>query len=194
MSASWPAQDGAGSDEDRRRRSDSTSPLSGSSDESTPSGSQSATTTTTTSASAAYPPPPPSPSVEQPLLPAADRPPQRSLSSGAFVSSPLNPNHPASPPPPPQPRSRPVSRAGSMLFTRIASEDSQVLTGQRGSMLLYRLASDDDNGELLPPPRALAGGSNRDSVISSSGDSVFSISSDSKYPSGSLTHPRGLIP
>ncbi|KAI0674191.1 beta-glucan synthesis-associated [Trametes maxima] len=116
----------------------------------------------------------------------------RSSSAGTnFVSSPLNPNsiHGA--------RSRPASR-GSTYFNRIASEESQVLAGpygslngHRGSMILYRLATEDDKSENLAPPKALQ---NRDSVVSSSGDSVFSISSDSKYPSGMVTAQRGLVP
>jgi hypothetical protein len=56
-------------------------------------------------------------------------------------------------------------------------------------MVLYRLASEEDTGALLPPKI------NRDSVASSSGDSIFSLSSDSKYPSG-VTYggSRGLVP
>ena len=89
-------------------------------------------------------------------------------------------------------RSRPASR-GSTYFNRIASEDAQALTsqygslgGSRGSMVLYRLATDDN--EMLMPPRSLPAA--RDSVASSSGDSIFSLSSDSKYPSG-LAAGRG---
>ena len=122
--------------------------------------------------------------VDAPLLPPESpppKPPARSFSTSSnFVSSPLNPNAPHTI------RSRPASR-GSTYFNRIASEESQALTsfanlhpGQRGSMVLYRLAG-DDHGEYLLPPKALA---NRDSVASSSGDSIFSLSSDSKYPSG----------
>jgi beta-glucan synthesis-associated protein KRE6 len=131
--------------------------------------------------------------VDQPLLPPdspSSKAPARSFSSASnFVSSPLNPNatHTV--------RSRPVSR-GSTYFNRIASEESQALTspfaalapGQRGSMVLYRLASGDDTDYLLPP-KALQ---NRDSVASSSGDSIFSLSSDSKYPSG--TARIGFVP
>ncbi|EKM53338.1 glycoside hydrolase family 16 protein [Phanerochaete carnosa HHB-10118-sp] len=70
---------------------------------------------------------------------------------------------------------------------RVASEESQALTspfatltpGQRGSMVLYRLM--DGHGDHLAPPKPPM---NRDSVISTSGDSMFSLSSDSKYPSG----------
>ncbi|KAH9896744.1 beta-glucan synthesis-associated [Cubamyces lactineus] len=116
----------------------------------------------------------------------------RSSSLGTnFVSSPLNPNstHGA--------RSRPASR-GSTYFNRIASEESQALAGpygslggQRGSMVLYRLAATDDNSEHLAPPKAFH---NRDSVVSSSGDSIFSLSSDSKYPSGMVPGRGGFVP
>ena len=113
---------------------------------------------------------------------------QRSSSAG-FVSSPLNPNASVGF------RSRPASR-GSTYFNRIASEESQALTspfgslgGQRGSMVLYRLASDDANEALLPP-KAL---NNRDSVASSSGDSIFSLSSDSRFPTGPPTQ-RDFVP
>ncbi|GJE91332.1 glycoside hydrolase family 16 protein [Phanerochaete sordida] len=131
---------------------------------------------------------------EQPLL-SADSPPSktptRSFSAASnFVSSPLNPNAPHTL------RSRPGSR-GSTYFNvnRVASEESQALTspfaaltpGQRGSMVLYRLA--DGHGDLLAPPTVLQ---NRDSVASSSGDSMFSLSSDSKYPSG--TTRMGFVP
>ncbi|KAH9849652.1 beta-glucan synthesis-associated [Lenzites betulinus] len=136
---------------------------------------------------------------ESPLLspdsrdPPTPRAQARSSSTGAnFVSSPLNPNSAYSA------RSRPASR-GSTYFNRIASEESQALAspygslggGQRGSMVLYRLASDDNASEHLAPPKALQ---NRDSVISSSGDSVFSLSSDSKYPSGFVVGQRGFVP
>ena len=108
------------------------------------------------------------------------------------VSSPLNPNSSIGI------RSRPASR-GSTYFNRIASEESQALAaqfghlggGQRGSMVLYRLASDDDNGSLAPPK---AFSNNRDSVVSSSGDSVFSLSSDSRFPTGHSTLGRGFVP
>ncbi|KAI0746638.1 beta-glucan synthesis-associated [Daedaleopsis nitida] len=117
---------------------------------------------------------------------------QSTLGNG-FVSSPLNPNSSMGV------RSRPVSR-GSTYFNRIASEESQALAaqfgslgGQRGSMVLYRLASDDNGTESLAPPKALAA-NNRDSVLSSSGDSIFSLSSDSRFPTGQTTLQRGFIP
>jgi beta-glucan synthesis-associated protein KRE6 len=57
-------------------------------------------------------------------------------------------------------------------------------------MLLYRLASDDANDFLLPPKVM----QQRDSLASSSGDSIFSLSSDSKYPSGVLRPRSGFVP
>ncbi|PSR72683.1 hypothetical protein PHLCEN_2v11457 [Hermanssonia centrifuga] len=132
-------------------------------------------------------------SVDSPLL-APDsppaKPPTRSFSSSNnFISSPLNPHSSHAI------RSRPGSR-GSTHFNRVASEESQALTshfttlnpGQRGSMVLYRLADDDG---LLLPPKTLH---NRDSVASSSGDSIFSLSSDSKYPSGVMPGRSGFVP
>lgn len=109
-----------------------------------------------------------------------------------YVSSPLNPNV----------TSRPESR-GSM--SRIASDESYTPLGvgaggyplmgqrdtvstQRGSMLLYRLASDADpwDEEMnVPPPHRFSTVENphpRYSVASDSGQSAFSIGSDSKYP------------
>jgi len=67
-------------------------------------------------------------------------------------------------------------------------------SGQRGSMVLYRLAGEEDAGALLPP-KLISNRDNRDSVASSSGESIFSLSSDSKYPSG-ITYggTRGLVP
>lgn len=56
-------------------------------------------------------------------------------------------------------------------------------------MVLYRLAA-DDHGDFLLPPKTMQ---NRDSVASSSGDSIFSLSSDSKYPSGPIAR-GGFVP
>lgn len=142
---------------------------------------------------------------ETPLLP-PDSPqlrqtPTHSLSHNTtlnYISSPLNPNLSHSRPgsPSTNPRFRSQSRQ-SIQFNRVASEDSQVLTasnitslpvGQRGSMILYRLAAEDDRGALTRP-RPLP---NRDSVLSTSGDSIFSLSYDSKYPSGTW-HARGAL-
>lgn len=58
-------------------------------------------------------------------------------------------------------------------------------------MVLYRLAQDDASDQLLPPKMPYK----RDSVFSEGGDSVFSVSSDSKYPSGgSIILQRGFVP
>jgi beta-glucan synthesis-associated protein KRE6 len=84
-----------------------------------------------------------------------------------------------------------------MYINRMASEETYALStpysslgsGQRGSMVLYRLATEDENGSLLVPPTF----PNRDSVVSSSGDSIVSLSSDSKYPQG-YSVQRGLVP
>ena len=103
--------------------------------------------------------------------------------STSFASSPLNPNS----------RSRPGSSLS--VFNRLASEDATALSnaqpGQRGSMILYRLAAADDMSALHPPRSAWH---NRDSIASTSDQSVFSLSSDSKYPSGVFAHSRGLVP
>ena len=55
-------------------------------------------------------------------------------------------------------------------------------------MILYRRADTDD--PLLPPAFPNA---NRDSVISTSGESFVSLSADSKYPAGMVATERGLI-
>lgn len=74
---------------------------------------------------------------------------------------------------------------------QLPSEDSRVLGSpspspsiSRGSMILYRLTDFD---ELVPPKMPL----NR---TSSAGDSVISISSDSKYPSAANAVARGFVP
>jgi beta-glucan synthesis-associated protein KRE6 len=61
-------------------------------------------------------------------------------------------------------------------------------------MVLWRLASVDDRGVLLPPPTLTA--DQRTSVLSTaSGESIWTLSSDSKYPSGPPTAVRGgLVP
>lgn len=58
-------------------------------------------------------------------------------------------------------------------------------------MILYRLASEDDNSVLIPPRSTIY---QRDSVVSTSDQSIFSLSADSKYPSGLVTSTRGLVP
>lgn len=135
------------------------------------------------------PSPTPTPHADSPLLP-----PNRSLSDGSaparspsagYINSPLNPN--------PNsggsiPRSRPASRSGSAYFSRLVSEESAAFanagTGQRGSMLLYRLASDDDSILLQAPQKRFSIGS----------ESVLSFGSDSKYPIGAGSAPRGMVP
>ena len=106
--------------------------------------------------------------------------------STSFASSPLNPNTFSG-------RPRPSSSLSA--FNRLASEDAATLSntqpGQRGSMILYRLAAVDDMGALLPPRNTWH---NRDSLASTSDQSLFSLSSDSKYPSGVFAHSRGLVP
>ncbi|KAI9462559.1 hypothetical protein HD554DRAFT_1449146 [Boletus coccyginus] len=133
-------------------------------------------------------------SVDAPLLPDPQPRTPRSLTvSPSFVSSPLNPNALA------QSSALPSLSIGSrsqskqnMIFTRIATEESQALTSQRSSvashrasMILYRLAGEDEQRVLSPPCL------NRQSVLS--GDSMFTVSYDSKYPSGAHT-PHKLIP
>jgi hypothetical protein len=130
------------------------------------------------------------PSHEQPSAPSLN---SNFQARSQFVSSPLNPLSPFA-------RSRPQSRAGSMHINRMASEETYALStpysslasGQRGSMVLYRLATEDENGSLLMPP-TFPNHHNRDSVVSSSGDSIVSLSSDSKYPQG-YSFQRGLVP
>ena len=59
-------------------------------------------------------------------------------------------------------------------------------------MILYRLAAVDDHGILLPPNSLSP--DQRDSFISTSGESIWSLSSDSKYPSAPPTMRGGLVP
>ena len=59
-------------------------------------------------------------------------------------------------------------------------------------MILYRLATVDDHGVLLPPNSLSP--DQRDSFFSTSGESIWSLSSDSKYPSGPPTMRGGLVP
>ncbi|GBE84810.1 Beta-glucan synthesis-associated protein [Sparassis crispa] len=117
---------------------------------------------------------------ESPLLP-ENAATSRSLPIN-FVSSPLNPNH--------APHRQPLARQ-SPSFNRLASEESHALaaqlssldSGHRGSMILYKLD--------LAPPRM----GQRDSIASSSGASLLSLSADSKYPSGAVVQSqRGFVP
>jgi hypothetical protein len=59
-------------------------------------------------------------------------------------------------------------------------------------MILYRLATVDDHGVLLPPNTLSP--DQRESFFSTSGESIWSLSSDSKYPSGPPTTRGGLVP
>lgn len=138
---------------------------------------------------------PSSASLDLPLLPDVNGQARTPLSRTVNVSSPLNPNPPAHPSGLPSlfARSRTQSRQ-SMIFNRVASEESQALASQpssltpnRTSMILYRLAAADEQRVLSPPTL------NRQSVLSNSGESVFTVSYDSKYPSGAHT-PHKLIP
>ena len=61
-------------------------------------------------------------------------------------------------------------------------------------MVLWRLATADDQGDLAPPP-ALSGEQQRNSVVSTmSGESMWSLSTDSKYPSAPPTMRGSLVP
>src|SRR5258708_1287618 len=139
---------------------------------------------------------PPSPPASQ----SADQPssaPSRATShsfSSTFISSPLNPHSTA-----PYPFARPRPLSGSRIvtpLTRIASEHSQALgsqlaSSQRGSMVLWHLAASDDHGALIPPPSLSP--DHRGSVLSTaSRDSMWTLSSDSKFPSSTMR--GGLIP
>jgi beta-glucan synthesis-associated protein KRE6 len=138
--------------------------------------------------------PPPSPSAEGQL--SADQPPSRTPSrsfSNTFVSSPLNPNSATAPYPSLRPRPLSGSR-GNATLSRIASEDSQALgsqlaSSQRGSMVLWHLAATDDQAALTPPSLP----NQRGSVVSTaSRDSMWTLSSDSKFPSSTMR--GGLVP
>lgn len=133
------------------------------------------------------------------------RNPLASPSSSSAKSFPLSPLNPTSPPVH-SPFARPGS-SGSARIKRIASEESRALSlnstspllkpgsrSSRGSMILYRRANDvhslaDESG-LIPPTFSHG---NRGSLLSSSGDSMVSLSSDSKYPSGMMFGERGLV-
>ena len=135
-------------------------------------------------------------SVDIPLLPdGQSRIPRSHTVSPNFVSSPLNPRAFAHSPGAPSLSngSRGQSRQ-NMIFNRVASEESQALTtrrtsltSNRTSMILYRLAGEDGQRVLSPT------GLNRQSILSNSGESVFTVSYDSKYPSGAHT-PHKLVP
>ncbi|KAK1217612.1 hypothetical protein PQX77_019733 [Marasmius sp. AFHP31] len=113
-----------------------------------------------------------------------------SARNSTYISSPLNPS--ASPEPPYHKGFNSLGRRS--LVARLPSEDARALgnlsPSSRNSMILYHLANTDD-GPLPSPPCIHA---KRDSVASESGDSIVSLSADSKYPSGSLgASERGLV-
>jgi hypothetical protein len=122
---------------------------------------------------------------------------QRTTASSlkSFPSSPLK--LPASTAPSSFPAS-PFNRSGSRTSTqinRIASEEARALAAnqsidRRGSMILYRYA-DLTNDDVLQPPTPSH--LHRDSILSISGDSIVSLSSDSKYPTTTIASDRGLI-
>ncbi|KAK0212305.1 hypothetical protein DFS33DRAFT_1280579 [Desarmillaria ectypa] len=107
--------------------------------------------------------------------------PTRSVSAKSFVSSPLNPATIHS-------TARPHTLSE---LNRIPSEDIRAIcdpsnTSLRSSMILYKLADG------TPPTRRFH--PHRKSILSTSGDSVLSLSSDSKYPSAPVgTRDRGLV-
>lgn len=116
----------------------------------------------------------------------------------SFGSSPLKP--PFSTTAPSSFSPSPFNRSGSRTSTyinRIASEESRALAAahqslnpSRGSMILYRCADFTTDDVLQPPtPSHL----HRNSVLSISGDSIVSLSSDSKYPTRTIASDRGLI-
>ena len=123
---------------------------------------------------------------------------QRTTASSlkSFASSPLKPPGPTAPSSFP---SSPFNRSGSRTSThinRIASEESRALAAHqsinrsRGSMILYRCADFTTDDILQPPtPSHL----HRNSILSISGDSIVSLSSDSKYPTTTIASDRGLI-
>ncbi|KAG6917152.1 hypothetical protein DXG01_003665 [Tephrocybe rancida] len=118
----------------------------------------------------------------------------RTLSYKRVTSSPLNPSFPSGPPTS-SPFAHPGSR-GNTPIMRMASEESRALSqgspfalnsrSSRGSMILYRQA--DAQEELIPPLPPYA---KRHSVMSV--DSSATLSSDSKYPVGTISGGRGLV-
>lgn len=123
---------------------------------------------------------------------------QRTTASSlkSFASSPLKPLDSTAPSSfSPSPFNRSGSRTSTHI-NRIASEESRALAAHqslnrsRGSMILYRCADSTTEDVLQPPtPSHL----HRDSVLSVSGDSIVSLSSDSKYPTTTIASDRGLI-
>ncbi|ESK91446.1 hypothetical protein Moror_2670 [Moniliophthora roreri MCA 2997] len=125
--------------------------------------------------------------------------PPRLASSRIFISSPLNPSSPLSQSksPPDSPYGKVFDSFGRAAVTRRPSEEARAL-GHRprsstSSMILYRLVDTSDDGDLPSPPRFGDVRSNRSSISSLSGDTVVSVSYDSKYPSGPFGSSVGGI-
>ncbi|KZV85342.1 SKN1-domain-containing protein [Exidia glandulosa HHB12029] len=114
----------------------------------------------------------------------------------AYIGSRLNPNA--------NPRSRPSSRA-------VSSDDPAMgfpagsIGGNRGSMVLYRLASEEEQllagapnqAAALHPPSTLGGANlNRFSRVSSTGSIMSLADRDSKYPghNGLIPSPGAFVP
>jgi hypothetical protein len=147
-------------------------------------------------------------------------PPDTQRSSSRMFPSPLNSTPPVTNPftRSSSTSSRPVSRSSSthpFVFSKfrdegrspgshfspstmaglglgVASSGLPSTLGPRGgSMVLYRLADDPSTqrGSLVPPRFS----SRRNSMVSSSGDSMVSFQSDSKYPN-EISTIRGLVP
>jgi beta-glucan synthesis-associated protein KRE6 len=57
-------------------------------------------------------------------------------------------------------------------------------------VILYRPATEDKKEGVLPPPTVIG---NRDSISSSSGESIISYSSGSKYPYGFNFHGQPIL-
>ncbi|KAF9036946.1 hypothetical protein BDZ89DRAFT_1061635 [Hymenopellis radicata] len=120
--------------------------------------------------------------------------PTRSGSSKSYTCSPLNPTVvPSAVTVVPR-----VRRSQSIDIARLPSEDIRAfrkptLDGSRGgSMILYRLVDVTQPTTTIVAPFRMSH-AHRDSVASSSGDSVISLSPDSKYPLFSSSTERGMV-
>ncbi|KAL0573152.1 hypothetical protein V5O48_008804, partial [Marasmius crinis-equi] len=124
-----------------------------------------------------------------PMLPSSSAP-----RASTFISSPLNPSAM-----PDSPYHRAFNTVGRRShIARLPSEEARALgnssPSSRNSMILYHLIDADLRSDTpLPSPPKIQ--SKRDSTASTaSGDSIVSLSSDSKYPKGSVRGPeRGLV-
>ncbi|KAK7029591.1 hypothetical protein VNI00_014468 [Paramarasmius palmivorus] len=123
--------------------------------------------------------------------------PSRSTSSRTFISSPLNPSSsPQSQSPPETPFGKVYDTFGNTAVARLPSEEARALghrsRASRSSMILYRLVDISDDEGLQSPPRLSGSDGHRASIASSSGETVVSVSSDSKYPSLGASE-RGMV-